>query len=52
MENKSNKELAVEATIEYIKAWNSADRTKAATVQQFNEALQTIYSTICSLDTE
>ena len=52
MEKKSDKELAVEATIEYIKSWNAAERTSAARVDDFTDALQKIYSVIHSLGDE
>lgn len=50
MERKTDKELAVEAAIEYIKSWNAAERTSAATTEDFTNALKKIYSTIHSLD--
>lgn len=50
MERKTDKELAVEATIEYIKSWNAAERTSAATTEDFTNALKKIYSTIHALD--
>lgn len=52
MESKSDKELAVEATVEYIKSWNAAGRTTTATTENFIDALKAIYSTIHSLDKE
>lgn len=50
MERKTDKELAVEAAIEYIKSWNAAERTTAAKVEDFTHALREIYSTIHELD--
>lgn len=50
MERKTDKELAVEAAIEYIKSWNAAERTAAAKVEDFTHALEEIYSTIRNLD--
>lgn len=50
MERKTDKELAVEATIEYIKSWNAAERTSAAKTEDFTNALKEIYSTIRALD--
>lgn len=50
MERKTDKELAVEATIEYIKSWNAAAHTSAATSKDFVDALKEIYSTIRALD--
>ena len=50
MERKTDKELAVEATIEYIKSWNVAEHTSAATTEDFTNALKKIYSTIHALD--
>ncbi len=52
MEHKSNKELAVEAAIEFTKSWNSADRTTAMRTNDFIDALKVIYSTICSFDND
>lgn len=40
MEHKSDKELAVEATIEYVKSWNSAEHTTAAKTEDFTAALK------------
>ena len=50
MEQKSNKELAIETTLEYIKLWNIADHTCAITTDEFIDILNKIYSTICSFD--
>lgn len=50
MEHKTNKELAVEATVEYVKSWNAAERTSAIKASDFIEILKDVYSTICSLD--
>lgn len=52
MEHKSDKELAVEATIEYVKSWNSAEHTAAAKTEDFTAALEKIYSTIHALGDE
>lgn len=52
MEHKSNKELAIEATIEYVKSWNAAERTNAVKTEEFINILKSVYATICSLDKE
>lgn len=50
MDQKSNKELAIETALEYTKSWNAADRTAAINPNGFVEVLNQIYSAICSLD--
>ena len=50
MNQKSNKELAIETALEYTKSWNAADRTAAINSDDFVEVLNKIYSAICSLD--
>ena len=50
MEQKSNKELAIEATLEYTKSWNASSRTSPMKIDEFIDALNAIYSAICSLD--
>lgn len=50
MERKTNKELAIETTIEYTKSWNASDRTSPMKINEFIDALNAIYSAICSLD--
>lgn len=50
MDSKSNKELAVEAALEYTKSWNSAERTTAMKTDDFIYALNAIYDAICKLD--
>ena len=50
MDQKSNKELAIETALEYTKSWNAADRTAAINPYSFVEILNKIYSAICSLD--
>lgn len=52
MEQKSNKELAVEVAIEYTKSWNSANNTSAMKTNDFVNALKLIYEAICSLDND
>lgn len=49
MEHKSNIELAVEATIEYVKSWNAKEHNQSVKPDQFIETLKDVYSTICSL---
>lgn len=50
MSEKSNKELAIEATIEFAKSWNAATNTKAMQAQEFVTVLSTIYDGIQALD--
>lgn len=50
MENKTNKELAVEATIEYTKSWNSASNTQPMKADQFIDLLKAVYSTLSDMD--
>lgn len=50
MEQKSNKELAIEATIEYTKSWNSAHNTNPMRTDDFVNCLTAIYKAICALD--
>lgn len=50
MEQKSNKELAIEATIEFTKSWNSAPNTTAMRANDFVNCLTAIYKAICALD--
>lgn len=50
MEQKSNKELAIETALEYTKSWNAAERTSAIKTDEFINILNKIYSAICSLD--
>ncbi len=50
MDQKSNKELAIETALEYTKSWNAADRTAAINPDGFVEVLNKIHSAICSLD--
>lgn len=49
MEHKTDKELAIEAALEYTKSWNSADRTQAMKTDDFINALNAIYQAICKL---
>lgn len=48
--SKSNKELAIEATIEIIKSWNSRQNTAPMDGTHFSETLKTVHSAICDLD--
>ncbi len=50
MENKSNKELAIEVTIEFMKSWNSAANTQATKPNEFIDILNLFYDAICKLD--
>lgn len=50
MDQKSNKELAIETALEYTKSWNAAEHTSAINPDGFVEVLNKIYSAICSLD--
>lgn len=50
MENKSNKELAIDAALEYTKSWNSAERTQPLKSTDFVNILSLIYDAICKLD--
>lgn len=51
MENsKTNKELAVETTLEIIKSWNSASNTNAIKPADFPGYLNMVYDAICALD--
>lgn len=50
MESKSNKELAIEAAIEYTKSWNSADHTHPLKPDEFVDIMNLIYDAICKLD--
>ena len=50
MENKSNKELAIETALEYTKSWNSAERTQAMNTSDFIKVINAVYDAICSLD--
>lgn len=52
MDKKSNKELAIEATIEYVKSWNASPRTNAVKPDEFISTLKSVYTAICSLDEE
>lgn len=52
MDHKSNKELAVEAAIEFVKSWNSADHTQAINSAHFVQLIETIYEKLNSLDKE
>lgn len=49
-EHKTDKELAIEAAIEFVKSWNASDRTQPINIEQFTNAIQSIYDTISSLD--
>lgn len=50
MSNKSNKELAIETTLEYTKSWNSAEHTSPIKTQEFISILNSIYDAIVALD--
>lgn len=50
MGEKTNKELAVEAACEYIKSWNSCDKTKPADVKSFIDVMNAMYDAISALD--
>lgn len=50
MESKSNKELALEAAIEYMKSWNAAPRNSSIKPDEFIELIKSLYNEICSLD--
>ncbi len=50
MENKSNKELAIETALEYTKSWNSANNTQAIKPDRFLEVLNDVYDAIKALD--
>lgn len=49
MECKTNKELAIEATLEYVKSWNSAEHTQAIKTNEFINILNAVYAAICQL---
>ena len=48
--SKTNKELAVEATIEYTKSWNASDSDVPMNPDEFVELLEKLYETITSFD--
>lgn len=50
MENKSNKELAIETALEYTKSWNSANNVQAIKPDRFLEILNDVYDAIKALD--
>lgn len=50
MEQKSNKELAIETALEYVKSWNASDHTAKIKPDDFIDILGKMYSAICSLD--
>lgn len=50
MESKSNKELAIEAALEYTKSWNSAGHTQPLKSNEFVNVMNLIYDAICKLD--
>lgn len=50
MENKSNKELAIETALEFTKSWNSANSTQAIKSERFIEILNNVYDAIKALD--
>ncbi|HJC91628.1 MAG TPA: hypothetical protein H9695_11775 [Candidatus Mediterraneibacter excrementigallinarum] len=50
MDKKDNKELALEAAIEFTKSWNSASNTVAMKTTDFVDTLNLIYDAICKLD--
>ena len=50
MDKKTNKELALEAAIEFTKSWNSANNTRAMQSKDFVDTLNLIYDAICKLD--
>lgn len=52
MEHKSNKELAVEAAIEYVKSWNAKSNTQGAKPNEFIQTLKSIYFALDELDKE
>lgn len=49
MDRKNNKELALEATIEFTKTWNSASHTQAMKASDFIETLNLFYEALCKL---
>ena len=48
--SKTNKELAVEATIEYTKSWNASDSVVPMNPDEFVALLEKLYETITSFD--
>lgn len=50
MENRSDKELAIETALEYVKSWNSAGNTQAIKPDRFLEILNDTYDAIKALD--
>ena len=51
--NYSNKiQLAVDAAVEFTKAWDSANNTKPINQEQFIDCIKEIYSTISELESE
>lgn len=46
---KSNRELAVETTLELIKSWNSPSNTQAIEPSEFPNYLNTIYDAISAM---
>lgn len=49
MSTKTDKELAVEAAIEFTNSWNSTDSTVPLTTDEFNQLIKDLFSTISSL---
>ena len=52
MDKKSNKELALDATIEFTKSWNSAQNTRPMKTTDFVDTLNLIYDALCKLDND
>lgn len=50
MEYKSNKELAIDVAIEFMKSWNSTSNTEVTKPNEFVDILNIFYDAICKLD--
>lgn len=50
MEHKTDKELAIDTALEYVKSWNSSTKTTPIQASEFVDILDTIYDAICKLD--
>lgn len=48
--NKTDKELAVEAAIEYTKSWNACTTMSPMRAEQFLDMLKATYNTIKNLE--
>lgn len=50
MEHKNNKELAVEAAVEFVKSWNAKTTNVSAKVDEFIQTIKSVYIALEEID--